>query len=165
MSNAAQQNASPSKDDKVTIQNKKRYVNSIIGQEKETASEGCISDSGSVETRIQAPNSYFASSSSEELSNSDNERLQENIVHFVHTKGRQAKFAAIVNNKQSVVALFDMGATCSCINYKTFQSIMNNSEIKNAKITVVQADGQSLNPIGTVKLNVTLAKKDSCINL
>ena len=43
------------------------------GQEKESASEGCISDSGSVETGIQAPNSYFASSSSEELSDSDDE--------------------------------------------------------------------------------------------
>ena len=84
MSHAPQQNASSSKDDKVTIQNKKGYVNNIIGQEKETA-EGCTSDSGSVETRIQAPNSYFAGSSSEELSDSDDEGLQENIVHFVHT--------------------------------------------------------------------------------
>ena len=90
-----------------------------------------------METRIQAPNSYFASSSSEELSDSDDECLQENIVHFVHSKGRQAKFPAIVNNKQPVVALFDMRVTCSCINYKTFQSIMNNSEIKNDKIMVV----------------------------
>ena len=73
MSNATQQNASSSKDDKVTIQNKKKYVNNIIGQEKETASEGSIYDSGSVETRIQAPNSYLASSSSEELSDSDDE--------------------------------------------------------------------------------------------
>ena len=36
---------------------------------------------------------------------------------------------------------------------------MNNSEIKNDKITVVQADGQSLNPIATVKLNVILGKE------
>ena len=64
-----------------------------------------------------------------------------------------------MNNKQPVVALFDMGATCSCIDYKTFQSIMNNSEIKNDKISVVQANGQSLNQIGTVKLNVTLGKE------
>ena len=61
---------------------------------------------------------------------------KKNTVHFVHTKGTQAKFPAIVNNKQPVVTLFDMGATCSCINYKTFQSIMNNSEIKNDKIMV-----------------------------
>ena len=32
---------------------------------------------------------------------------------------------------------------------------MNNSKIKNEPITVVQADRQSLNPIGTVKLDVT----------
>ena len=73
VSNATQQNASSSKDDKVTVQNKKRYVNNIIGQERETASEGSISDSGSVETGIQAPNSSFTSSSSEELSDSDDE--------------------------------------------------------------------------------------------
>ena len=36
---------------------------------------------------------------------------------------------------------------------------MNNSKIKNNKITIVQADGQSLNPIGTAKLIVTLGKE------
>ena len=36
---------------------------------------------------------------------------------------------------------------------------MNDNEIKNEPITVVQADGQSLNLIGTVKLKVTLGKE------
>ena len=82
-----------------------------------------------------------------------------NKVHFIHTKGRKAKFPATVNNKQPTIALFDTGATCSCINYKTFLSIMNDSKIKKEPITVVQADGQSLNPIGTVQLNIILGKE------
>ena len=73
VTNATQQNVSSSKDDKVTTSNKKRYVNNIIGQDKEMTSDWCISDSGSVESGSQVPNSYFASSSSEELSDSDDE--------------------------------------------------------------------------------------------
>ena len=76
MTNATQQNVSSRQDDKVTISNKKKYVNNIIAQDKEMTSEGCVSDSGSVESGSQAPDRYFASSSSsEELSHSDDELL------------------------------------------------------------------------------------------
>ena len=73
VTNATQQNLSSCKDDKVATSNKKRYVNNIIGQDKEMTSEGCISDSSLVESGSQVPNSYFASSSNEELSDSDDE--------------------------------------------------------------------------------------------
>ena len=72
IANATQKKAPFNKDDKVTASNKKKYVNNIIGQDKEVASEGCTSDSGSVESGAQISNNYFASSSSEELSDSDN---------------------------------------------------------------------------------------------
>ena len=74
-------------------------------------------------------------------------------------KGRQARFPIIVNNTQSAIALFDTGATCSCISYKTFQTIINNKKIINEKIRVVQADGHSLDPIGTVELDINLGKE------
>ena len=46
--------------------------------------------------------------------------------------------------------------------------IINNKKITNEKIQVVQADGHSLDPIGTVELNINLGKKQfkytqSCI--
>ena len=65
----------------------------------------------------------------------------------------------IVNSTQSAIALFDTGATCSCISYKTFQMIINNKKIINEKIRVVQADGHSLDPIGTVELDINLGKE------
>ena len=65
----------------------------------------------------------------------------------------------IVNSTQSAIALFDTGATCSCISYKTFQTIINKKEIINEKIQVVQADGHSLDPIGTVELDLKLGKE------
>ena len=74
-------------------------------------------------------------------------------------KGRQAKFPMIVNSTQSAIALFDTGATCSCISYKTFQMIINKKEIINEKIQVVQADGHSLDPIGTIELDLKLGKE------
>ena len=74
-------------------------------------------------------------------------------------KRRQAKFPVIVNNTQSVIALFDTGAMCSCISYKTFQTIINNGKIINEKIQVVQADGHSLDPIDMVKLDISLGKE------
>ena len=55
--------------------------------------------------------------------------------------------------------MFDTGATCSCISYKTFQTIINNKKIINKKIWVVQADGHSLDPIGTVELDINLGKE------
>ena len=64
-----------------------------------------------------------------------------------------------VNSTQSAIALFDTGATCSCISYKTFQTIITNKKIINEKIRVVQADGHSLDPIGTVELDINLGKE------
>ena len=55
--------------------------------------------------------------------------------------------------------MFDTRATCSCISYKTFQTIINNKKITNKKIRVVQADGHSLDPIGTVELDINLGKE------
>ena len=55
--------------------------------------------------------------------------------------------------------MFDTGATCSCISYKTFQTIINNKKIINENIQVVQADGHSLDPIGTVELDINLGKE------
>ena len=55
--------------------------------------------------------------------------------------------------------MFDTGATCSCISYKTFQKIITNKKIINKKIRVVQADGHSLDPIGTVELDIQLGKE------
>ena len=55
--------------------------------------------------------------------------------------------------------MFDTGAKCSCISYKTFQTIINNKKITNEKIQVVQADGHSLDPIGTVELDINLGKE------
>ena len=83
---------------------------------------------------------------------------------FAHAKGRQAKFPVIVNNTQSAIALFDTGATCSCISYKTFQKIITNKKIINEKIRVVQADGHSLDPIGTVELDIQLGKEQFSTN-
>ena len=80
-------------------------------------------------------------------------------LFHTHAKGRQVKFPVIVNNTQSAIALFDTGATCSCISYKTFQKIITNKKIINKKIRVVQADGHSLDPIGTVELDIQLGKE------
>ena len=55
--------------------------------------------------------------------------------------------------------MFDTGATCSCISYKTFQTIINNKKITNEKLRVIQADGHSLNPIGTVELDINLGRE------
>ena len=71
--NTTQKKAPSNKDDKVAASNKKKCINNIMEQDKEVASEGCTSDSGSVESGAQISNNYFASSSSEELSNSDDE--------------------------------------------------------------------------------------------
>ena len=73
VANATQKKAPSNKDDKITASNKKKCINNIIGQDKEVASEGCTSDSGLVESGAQISNNYFASSSSEELSDSDDE--------------------------------------------------------------------------------------------
>ena len=74
-------------------------------------------------------------------------------------KGRQVKFPVIVNSTQSAIALFDTGATCSCVSYKTFQMIINNKKIINLKIRVVQADGHSLDLIGTIELDINLGNE------
>ena len=65
----------------------------------------------------------------------------------------------MIVDTQSAIALFDTGATCSCISYKTFQKIITNKKIINEKIQVVQADGHSLDPIGTVELGIQLGKE------
>ena len=159
------QKAHHSKEEKPIGLNKKGDIKHMVGQDKDTTLEECTSKdltchssemctgrcdsplmllqlvAGLVESGTQISNDYFISSSRNELSHSGEEWLQENVIHVIHTKGRKAKFHAIINNKQSAIALFDTEATCSCINYETFQSIMNSSEWKMKKITVVQADG------------------------
>ena len=57
--NATQKKTPSNKDDKVTALNKKKYINNIIGQDKEVASEGCTSNSGSVESGAQISNNYL----------------------------------------------------------------------------------------------------------
>ena len=65
----------------------------------------------------------------------------------------------MIVDTQSAITLFDTGATCSCLSYKTFQKIITNKNLINKKIRVVQADGHSLDPIGTAELGIQLGKE------
>ena len=73
IANATQKKVTPNTDDKVAALNKKKYINNILGQDKDVVSEGCTSDSGSVESGAQISNNYFASSRCQEMSDSDDE--------------------------------------------------------------------------------------------
>ena len=116
--------------------------------------DGFVSDGSPIESGIPIPPDCVITSSEDDFTDSKDEWLC-----FAHTKGRPAKFPVIIDNTQSAIALFNTGATCSCISYKTFQKIIKDKKIINNKIKVVQADGHSLDPIGMVELKVTLGKE------
>ena len=71
-------------------------------------------------------------------------------------KGKLATFIIELFNTEPVSALFDIGATCSCISASLYNQISKKVAMIEKHLNVGQADGTSLGPKGLVKLLIEI---------
>ena len=71
-------------------------------------------------------------------------------------KGKLATFIIKLFNTEPVSALFDTGATCSCISASLYDQISKKVAMTEKHLKVGQADGTSLSPKGLVKLLIKI---------
>ena len=122
------------------------------------------------QTVRQYPDIYFESDSdSDELTYMDewlkNLRAIKHKVSTVQpSPGWLATFDIILLSNEPVTALFNTGATCSCISFSLYNQISNKTQMVEMQLQVGQVNGTSLCYMGTVKVTLEINKKqfDTC---
>ena len=75
------------------------------------------------------------------------------------SQGRLAIFDGKLFSTEPVTALFDTGATCSCISFTLYNQMSVKVQMVEMQLHVGQADGMSLCPIGIVTVNLEINDK------
>ena len=82
------------------------------------------------------------------------------IVSIIQaTPGRLVTFNVKVFSTEPVTALFDTGATCSCISFPLYSQISDKAQMEEMQLWVGQPDGMSLCPKGIVTVNLEINDK------
>ena len=81
------------------------------------------------------------------------------MVNEIPENHRKNRFPIQIRMSDPIIAVFDTGATCSCINEKTARKTGQLHAMKQCYATVNQADGKtSLGPLGVIVLPITIGK-------
>ena len=81
------------------------------------------------------------------------------VSNMQEEKGKLATFIIKLFNAEPVLALFDTGATCSCISVSLHEWIAKKVIMVEKHLRVGQADGTSLGVKGQVKLLIEIYNK------
>ena len=73
-----------------------------------------------------------------------------------YAKLKLSKFEVKLHDFDHIIALFDTGATCSCISYQLFTKIADKVEVIRKTLRVNTASGTTLGPIGIVHLAMNI---------
>ena len=107
---------------------------------------------------------YSSNSESDELTYTD-EQLKtiyasKHMVQIIQPlPGSLATFDVKLFSTEPVTALFDTGATCSCISFQLYNQISDNVQMVEMQLQVGQTDSTSLCPIGIVMVNLEINYK------
>ena len=75
------------------------------------------------------------------------------------TLGKLATFDVKLFNTESLTALFETGATCSCISFPIYSQISDKVQMVDMQLPVGQVDGTSLCPKDKVKVTLEINNK------
>ena len=74
------------------------------------------------------------------------------VSNYEYAKLKQSNFAVKLYDCNPIRALFDTGATCSCISYILFMKISDKLDVKRKTLQVHTASGTTLDPIVIVNM-------------
>ena len=78
------------------------------------------------------------------------------VSNLEYAKLKLSNFTVKHQNCDPIIALFDTGATCSCISYQLFIKISDKANIVNKTFWVNTASGATLGPIGLPSLAMNI---------